>query len=605
MKTAKELLAEHLNQAQTEYADKLPQMVSARKRTDHFFGKGEDDKIEPLKSASDDKDTEQKSDLHKKIEQHLDKKLSPKELSDNATTDKHNRTVKISKLLGAAIKDKAEAKNTQDEYARSLQKSNSPDQKLSVRTSRSKRQIVNSTSSAPSETGHVQPWHGASCLNIGDAGCKGENKGVNAHYIKAHVKQALPVSHLIDDKGNEHARANYDLYTNEEGDHAFKLGATYGKNGRGSASPEFDEHAKKNAEKMSSKGIPKNPILTKHKDIYDDNGVDTIIHPNATKEQLDDIAHKKYETKEDYDAKLALAKDHNIHPDHAEALAKDNDESSSPSIHASLAANPSIPEQVRHTLAKSNHSDVRRGVAMNPSTTSEELHHLSKDCNLGVRLHALQHKNTSDKTLDDAIDSGNKKLIPGVSSAQNLKEYHIQKLINKAHDKPEAIPENSRFARISQKAHVGNHYLARNPILNSKHLDALKDNADERTRENVARHPNTSSDTLEHMELNNRDDDIVRAIAGHKNRSEYTGLQLAHHPDRETVIRNADNPSNTPAVTSESLKHPDAIVRRHALENTGKNSVTKEHVEQGLNDKMESVRNAALQAHERLSKESK
>ena len=586
MKTTKELLAEHLNQAQTEYADKLPQMVSARKRTDHFFGKGEDDKIEPLKSASDDKDTEQKSDLHKKIEQHLDKKLSPKELSDNATTDKHNRTVKISKLLGAAIKDKTEAKNTQDEYARSLQKSNSPDQKLSVRTSRSKRQIVNSTSSAPSETGHVQPWHGASCLNIGDAGCKGENKGVNAHYIKSHVKQALPVSHLIDDKGNEHARANYDLYTNEEGDHAFKLGATYGKNGRGSASPEFDEHAKKNAEKMSSKGIPKNPILTKHKDIYDDNGVDTIIHPNATKEQLDDIAHKKYETKEDYDAKLALAKDHNIHPEHAEALAKDNDESSSPSIHAKLAENPSIPDHIRKKLSDSVHSDVRRGVTKNPNASAEELDKLSHDMHDNVSRAAIQHKNTSDKTLDDALSDGKNKSANAVAGSPNIKEHHIQKLMNHPNA---AIRSN----------------LASNPALKAHHLDAMKEDKDDVAYQ-VSKHPNTSADTLEHMEMLHRSGDtgVLRNIAKHKNRSEYTGMQLAHHPISHVGIDTAKNPNNTPKVTSELMKHKHPDVRIAALNNPNPNAVTKEHIHLGLQDSTKSVRDAAeIKAKEYTSKE--
>ena len=65
----------------------------ATKATDHYFGKGVEDKYTPLT------DSEDKSEIHKAIERHLGKQISKDEYKSGQTTDHHGRPAKIGRLL--------------------------------------------------------------------------------------------------------------------------------------------------------------------------------------------------------------------------------------------------------------------------------------------------------------------------------------------------------------------------------------------------------------------------------------------------------------------------------------------------------------------------
>ncbi len=87
-------LLEYLTPAQEKKFSKYKMSDEARSSTDHFFGAGNDRVEEDVIDSHHDK-----SEPHKKVEQHIGRELSHDEYKSGLTSDKYGRQVKLSKLI--------------------------------------------------------------------------------------------------------------------------------------------------------------------------------------------------------------------------------------------------------------------------------------------------------------------------------------------------------------------------------------------------------------------------------------------------------------------------------------------------------------------------
>ena len=85
---------EELNDNEKAEVATWPQRTAkATKATDHYFGKGVEDKHTPLEG------THNKSEIHHAIERHLGKEITQDEYKSGQTKDEHGRSTRIGKLL--------------------------------------------------------------------------------------------------------------------------------------------------------------------------------------------------------------------------------------------------------------------------------------------------------------------------------------------------------------------------------------------------------------------------------------------------------------------------------------------------------------------------
>ena len=94
MKSLKTFLTEYLTDTQrAKYADVIVSN-EARKATDHFFGVGTDHVKEDVIGLEPDK-----SEVHRAVEQHLGKQITPNEYVKGLTKDQHGRDVRLGRLI--------------------------------------------------------------------------------------------------------------------------------------------------------------------------------------------------------------------------------------------------------------------------------------------------------------------------------------------------------------------------------------------------------------------------------------------------------------------------------------------------------------------------
>ena len=86
-------LSEELTPQQKKQVAKWPRDPKALRHTDHFFGAGNDDVIEPLQGGGN------KSEPHRAVERHLGHEISPEDYKIGKTKDKYGREVRIGSML--------------------------------------------------------------------------------------------------------------------------------------------------------------------------------------------------------------------------------------------------------------------------------------------------------------------------------------------------------------------------------------------------------------------------------------------------------------------------------------------------------------------------
>lgn len=150
----KQFLKEYLTDVQRERYSDVEMTPKARDATDHFFGEGNDQVREELKGFEADK-----SETHRKIEQHLGQDISHEDYRKGTTADKFGRQVKLGKL----IKDQ----QLRDEFNRDNTRAGVKKAVSHYVTVVRGTEVAGQTNSAPDPAhpkGHS--WGSLSCKNV-------------------------------------------------------------------------------------------------------------------------------------------------------------------------------------------------------------------------------------------------------------------------------------------------------------------------------------------------------------------------------------------------------------------------------------------------------
>ena len=356
------VLREELNTTQKARVSKWPRDQKAISATDHYFGKDNDDITSPLEGTQD------KSEIHKKVEAHLDKQISIEDYKKNTTTDKHNRTTGISKL----IKDPKLLQDFNNDNTRQGNKYTG----LSIHTTRSAHGVAGQTSRG-------QSWENESCKNF--------ETGSNKKYLEPEVKHGTVVTYLKDHTGKEIARATLHPHHNDEGHVAYGLNSYYGID-----HADFKDHIDKLSQDLSGPHKGGKIVYKIHPDVYDDMNHKTILHPGISETGLKTLQSKNPNN-------LSLHRAVFNHPNATDKMLHDGIKSDNEDM-ASIALGSSRLKREHIDTALSHSSPFVREAAMRSGKVSKiQLHTALKDSSHEVRLAAISHPKIDKTHIDAAL----------------------------------------------------------------------------------------------------------------------------------------------------------------------------------------------------------
>jgi hypothetical protein len=354
-------LKEELNATQKAIVSKWPRDQKAISATDHYFGKDNDDIITPLKGTQD------KSEIHKKVEAHLGKQISIDEYKKNTTTDKHNRTTGVSKL----IKDPKLLQDFNNDNTRQGKQFTG----LSTHTTRSAHGVAGQTSSG-------QSWEDESCKNF--------ETGSNKKYLEPEVKHGTVVTYLKDHTGKEIARATLHPHHNDEGHVAYALNSYYGID-----HADFKDHIDQLAKDLSGPHKGGKIVYKIHPDVYDDMNHKTILHPGISETGLKTIQSKNPNN-------LSLHRAIFNHPNATDKMLHDGIKSDNGDIAFTALGSSRLKREHIDTALSHSSPFVREAAMDSEKVTKIQLHTALKDSDQSVREAAMTHPKI-DKTHIGAV----------------------------------------------------------------------------------------------------------------------------------------------------------------------------------------------------------
>jgi len=313
------ILQEELNTDEKEQVKTWKRDPEALLHTDHYFGKGNDEKAEILP------DSMNKSEIHKKIERHLGKDISVDDYKKGITKDKYDRDVKIGSLLN---KHKA-PEHLINSFANDSTRQGKKFTGLIVRTTRSPEGVAGQTS-------HNQSWEDESCKNF--------NTGKMKKYLPNEVEHGTVVSYLHDHTGKEISRITMQPYIGKNGHRVYHVDSHYGIKHDG-----FYEHAKNTAKKLSSDKVELSTYKV-HPKVYSDSGEEEIYHPNLNHNQI----HHIIDTGSVSD-KITISDHDNINSTHIDKLLDDK----SPLVKYNLGRNDKLESHHISKMLKDDNAKVR------------------------------------------------------------------------------------------------------------------------------------------------------------------------------------------------------------------------------------------------------
>ena len=414
------LVKEELNDSQRAEYNAMPRSKSSLAATDHYFGKGNDVISKPLENTID------KSEVHKATERHLGQQIAPEDYKVGLATDKYGRKAKIGGLL-AKTKAPSDLING---FANDSTRQAKNAKGLTTVTTRSPGgdPSKGDKSGVAGQTSPNQSWEQQSCKNV--------DSGMNRKYLPDEIKHGTVVTYLHDHNGKEIARATLQPHLNSSRETAYDVDSHYGINHAG-----FRAHAEQLAKDLS-KPIEKlsgSVVFNKHKKVYNDSGVESILHPNATSEHvtkaLDDPQWR---------------------------------------IRAAALRHPSVtPNQITKALKDSN-SDIRLAAIKHPNATSEHITKALKDSSLYVRSAAAKHPNATSEHITKALDDRSMYIRRAAVENPNATTDHITK----------ALKDPEEFVREAAISH---------PNATSEHITKALDDPHEEVREAASQQQNAKA----------------------------------------------------------------------------------------------------------------
>ncbi len=485
MKSFKFFVNEVLTPAQARKVETWPKRTPmATAATDPFFGKGVEDKHEPLS------DTQAKSSTHQAIEKHLGKTIAPEEYKSGKMTDTFGRQVRIGAVLG---KTKAPAELSRG-FENDATRQAKGESGLSVRTTRSATGVAGQTSGK-------QSWEEESCKNI--------KSGCNKHYLPAEVEHGTVVSYLHDKGGKELARATFQPFTNDAGHTMYQKNSYYGVRHSG-----FMKHNDETETALSGEHKGGSPIYRIKSGVYNNAKPSTAIHPKTTgadiektldspivSERVAVLTHPKLTSKHldkaladpNYQVKKAALQHPNLTPEHitkimnAPSTGGWDDEASSLKI-AAIGNKNATPSHINQAL-ESPDSRLRITAINNINANATHITKAMKDTDSDVRRAAVSHPNSTTEHIDTALNDKDRIVRQMALQHPKATAEHIERGLN------DTLPV------VRQTA-------IEHPNANSSHITKALGDPDRHVRLYAIRHPNA---TKEHLEMGAKDEEHVNS----------------------------------------------------------------------------------------------
>lgn len=366
MYSFKQFLREGLTYWQNELAQKAAAKRSARvlKQTDHYFGKGVDEKKATIADPGS-----KKSPVHQEVEKHLGREISHSDYHEGllaADSKKPQNRTKIGKLIkDSGIRDRfnADPARTRDgsnyKYSPVIQHSDEHHE-LVVQRGAHVAGMSNSESAPEHPTGH--PWAHPSIKSLSRNGAEGscmthpshsdihdledEEEKTTLGILHSHVQHGGVV--LYGRKNGIDKYREFRIpYKNTQGHVIFHKNNSYGEH-----HPAFMDAAEAESSKMSGK--PHGSILYKaDRSKFYVEGPETKLRPGTTDKHLENALNPNHSSFEhDIENRKILAQHHASTDKHFEHLAKDDSwevrqaslvNSKTPTSHMEKLTNDPIP----------------------------------------------------------------------------------------------------------------------------------------------------------------------------------------------------------------------------------------------------------------------
>lgn len=367
-----------------------PRTSEATAATDHFFGKGVEDKYTKLPSS------EGKSTVHKSIEQYLGRQISePEYKTGQLNVGMGKPTVKI----GKALQKKKAPVELMRGFENDTTRQGKKFENLTVRTTRSAVGIAGQTSKC-------QSWERGSCKNF--------YNGVSASVLKDEVQHGTVVHYLQDEKGTELARATSQPHINDAGITMYATDAYYG-----IPSPAFKKYVEQTNEKLSGEHIGGN-MYVKHPKVMNDNRQKVIFHHSVTTKDIDDVLATG-----DVETVNGLVMSKYVTPEQIVKILKSNNWS----MRLSVAQSPAANENVLLVALDDSNYDVRIAAAENENATAKVIDKVLADEDPNVRGIAVFNKATTPEQFDRLFKDESEVVRGYVAKSRRVSKGQLSQLL--------------------------------------------------------------------------------------------------------------------------------------------------------------------------------
>lgn len=482
------VLSEALNDEQVAEVRKWPRDNKALSHTDHYFGVGNHERVEPLAG------TMNKSEVHRKIEQHLGQNIEPMHYKEGHTFDKYNRKVRI----GAMLQKTKASESLINDFANDNTRQGKKFTGLTVKTTRSPEGVAGQTSSG-------QSWENESCKNY-ESGC-------NKHYLPHEVKHGTVVSYLHNHEGKEIARATFQPHENDAGHKMYKLNSYYGIHHQG-----FKDHLEKTEDELSGPHKGGSNVYKIHDKVYNDTRPHTKyhLHPSTSPDEVEKILNEKTVSSDVLEHQIVAAGYKHANAHHIDlglnswhhevrTIAAAHKNASDAQIHkglddervyvrAAAASNPSAKEDHLERGLNDYNATVSAAAAENPNLRGEQLERTVKhNPNPDVRGAAIRHNpNITKELLDHGVKDPEFEVRKAVVYHPKATNEHLKA----------GLADSNRFVRTT---------AAQNQALKGDLLKYALNHNDVHVASGAAQNPNLTDSDIDNVLTDERD--IVRRMA--------------------------------------------------------------------------------------------
>ena len=483
----KSYLIEYLTDEQRIDYSHIQMTDHARKTTDPFFGRDND-------TVHGEIHNDDKSEIHRQLENHLGQDLSHQEYSSGVVKDKYGRDQKIGRL----IKDNDLRNQFDKDPARRTGGATS----YKTRTVRG-AEVAGQTNPVPNaEHPNGHSWKDISCKNL--------DSGINRHVVNDEIRHGTVAHFVHDHNGQEIYRATLQPHHSTTGDVAYSVDSEYG-----IKHPKFTEDAHRVASELS--GPPTKSILyRKHANVYNDNGREFMLHPEATKEHIEQAMASSHSG----DRELAAIHKNASHT-HLNNLLDDKDAT----VRYRAASNPNLTSDLIHKALKDHIPMVSQVALYHPNSTEEHVNAALSSKESATRAHAISHPKVTEEHITKALKDRSSLVRESAITNPKATKEHLEK----------ALQDDLPAVRMAALTHK---------LVGPKHIDtALKDEYDD-VKILALRHPSV---THKHLlkAVQDKSPTIALTAAMHRNASPDV-LRKAFEHKHWAVRRNAINHRNVP-----------------------------------------------------------